>query len=548
MQNTCAARWTNTLVAVVALCGALEAQNLTTVRIASGLQKPDYVGAPPSDRHRLFVLEQKVGYIRLIKDGTLLSTPFLNLHSLVQSTGGERGLLGLAFHPNYASNGYFYVAYTDTNGQPMLVRYKRSSNPDLADPASATTIIGPIPHPQDNHNAGALAFGPDGYLYYGMGDGGGADDAGPGHAPGGNAQSGGTLLGKIMRFDVDAPFPHIPPSNPFVSNPNFRDEIWSYGFRNPFRLSFDRVTGDMWIGDVGQDAWEEIDFEPAGSAGGLNYGWRCMEANHCTSLSGCSCSSPSLVAPVEEYPHTTGCAVIGGVIYRGCDIPALNGHYFYGDHCSGRIWSFFYDSATGTKGPTIERTAQLAPGGGLVITRIGSFGEDSSGEIYLCDWWDGEIYKIVSSDPNTTTYCTAKQNSLGCLPAISSTGTASASATSGFVVKASNIRNRKNGLLFYGVSGRASSPFQGGTLCIATPIARTPGMYSGGSAAPVNDCTGSFSIDMNRFAQGLLGGNPLPALQQAGTLVDCQWWGRDPGFAPPNNTQLSNALEYVPCP
>jgi glucose/arabinose dehydrogenase len=565
------------------LCGVVAAQNMKAVRVGVGVASPTYVCSPPGDTHRLFVCEQFTAKVRIIKDGVLLPTAFLDIAG--NTTGSEQGLLGLAFHPNYAINGFFYVNYTNGSGQPLIVRYHcPSGSPDVADPGSATTIYGPITHPQSNHNGGCLQFGPDGMLYLGMGDGGNFNDQGTGHAAGGNAQSPSTPLGKMLRFDVDIPAPYIPSSNPYFGAGDPLDEIWDFGMRNPFRFSFDRSLGDMYIGDVGQDTREEIDFEKAPSSGAFNYGWRCMEGFGCTGLTGCTCNAPSLTLPIEDYANAgSQCAVIGGYIYRGCAIPLLTGTYFYADYCAARIWSFTYDSVTNTKGPTIERTSQLAPGGGLSIGSISSFGEDAMGEILICDYSGGEIFKIINLDPFTdcntnqipdncdiafgnspdnnangipdececsprATYCSGKFNSLGCLPTIASTGMPSASQGVGFVVTCSDVRNQKPGLLFYSVNGQASTPFQGGTLCVNPPVKRTPATNSGGSALPANDCTGIYSIDMNLFAVGGLGGTPLPALLVHGTVVDCQWWGRDPGFPAPNNTTLSNGLEYQVCP
>jgi hypothetical protein len=421
-------------------------------------------------------------------------------------------------------------------------------------------------------------------LYVSTGDGGGANDTGTGHnATSGNGQFGGTLLGKMLRLDVDAGPPYIPANNPYVNDPNVLDEIWHVGTRNPWRFSFDRSNGDMYIGDVGQGAREEISFAPAG-VGGLNFGWRCMEGFNCTGFSGCTCNAAALTLPIHDYTHSFGLAVVGGYIYRGCGVPALQNTntYFFADYSSARIWSFTYDSSTNTKGAVIERTSQLNPGGGLNIGNISAFGEDPYGEIIIVDYAGGELFKIVPtafvSDCNNNNtedaceiaagaapdinqngiidtcectapigYCSPKFNSLQCLPAISSTGIASATAGSGFVVQCTDAINNKSGLLFYGANGQQSVPFQGGTLCVAAPIKRTPGVNSGGNPPP-NDCSGVFSIDMNAFAVGALGGSPLPALQVAGTVIDCQWWGRDPGFPSPNNTQLSGGLEYQICP
>jgi len=363
-------------------------QLLTTERVASGLSAPLFVTSPPGDYDRLFIVEQNTARIRILKNGSLLAIPFLDIGALA-SQGGEQGLLGLAFHPDYANNGLFFVNYTDNAGSTVVARYQVSGDPDVADPGTASILL-TIPQPYSNHNGGMIAFGPnDGYLYIGMGDGGSAND------PGNRAQTPSTLLGKILRIDVDGGPPYgIPPDNPFVGISPYLPEIWAVGVRNPWRFSFDRKTGDLWIGDVGQNSWEEIDFQPAGSAGGENYGWRCMEATHCTGLTGCTCNAPELTLPIHEYSHAAGnCSVTGGYVYRGCELPEFDGVYFFADYCSGRIWTLEYDGVTP---PTIvDRTVELDPPGTQSIGLLPSFGEDAAGNLYIVDIGDGEVYKIV---------------------------------------------------------------------------------------------------------------------------------------------------------
>jgi glucose/arabinose dehydrogenase len=372
---------------------------LTTVQVASGLTRPVFVTAPPGDTDRLFIVEQRSGTIGRIKilnldTGLVNATLFLSVPGV--STGNEQGLLGLAFHPDYASNGYFYVNYTNSTGTTVVARYQVSAaDPDVANPAG--TVVLTVAQPFSNHNGGWIGFGPDGYLYIALGDGGSAND------PGNRAQNLNELLGKMLRIDVDNDdFPAdpnrnyaIPADNPFVGQPNTRGEIWHYGLRNPWRDSFDRLTGDLWIGDVGQGVWEEIDFQPASSAGGLNFGWRCMEGNHCTGLTGCTCNSPALTDPVQEYNHDFGCSVTGGYVYRGIQICDLQGTYFYADYCSAIIWSFRYDGSNVTE--FTVRTAELDPPGSQSISSITSFGEDAAGELYIVSQ-DGEIYKVVPAD------------------------------------------------------------------------------------------------------------------------------------------------------
>ncbi len=368
---------------------------ITTTRIISGAARPVWVGAPAGDRERLFVVEQNTRLIRIFKNGAFNATPFLNV-STVASFNNERGLLGLAFHPNYAQNGYFFVNYTGLNGATNIVRVKVSSDPDVADFSSGLVILN-ISQPFSNHNGGNIVFGPDGLLYIGMGDGGSAND------PGCRAQNPAELLGKMLRIDVDTIDATgsygIPPSNPFVGQPQYRPEIWQVGQRNPWRFSFDRLTGDMYIGDVGQDAREEISFQPAG-VGGINFGWKVLEGNSCNSTASCApgtppCGSPVYTAPIHTYNHGVGgiCSVTGGVVYRGCAIPDLQGTYFFADFCSSAIWSLRYDGATVTQ--FTNRTASLAPGGGLNIQSITHFGEDADGELLIVDSNGGEVFKVI---------------------------------------------------------------------------------------------------------------------------------------------------------
>ena len=372
------------------------AQTLTTKRVVSGLNKPIWVGAPAGDE-RLFVAEQG-GLLRVVKNGTVLATPFLSLVGKV-TLGNEQGLLGVAFHPDYATNGYFYVNYTDLAGHTHVARFRRSTaNPDVADPTSETLILFQS-QPFSNHNAGVLLFGPaDGYLYIPLGDGGSGND------PNCNAQSLSTWLGKILRIDVDSAFPYaIPPDNPYVGVAGALPEIWQVGVRNPWRASFDAVTGDLYVGDVGETAREEIDFIPAG-VGGLNFGWRVMEGTLCNGLGNCPvtvlpCNAPGYTAPIFELTQTGPGgprAIVGGYVYRGCEIPSLVGTYFCADYIDDKIRTFDYDPQNGLTNFQ-DRTAELAPGGGLTLESISTFGEDGFGELLIVDHssGSGEVYKVV---------------------------------------------------------------------------------------------------------------------------------------------------------
>jgi len=366
---------------------------LAAVRVASGLTQPVHVTAPRLDPNRVFIVEQP-GTVRVLKNGVLSPTPFLDIGALVGCCG-ERGLLSLAFHPDYETNGRFFVDYTDKTGNTVVARYERSaSDPDVTDPSSAKVLL-TVVQPFSNHNGGQLAFGPDGYLYVGLGDGGGAGD------PQENAQDDARLLGKILRMDVDlavdaSPYYEVPASNPNAGAGAPLGLIWDKGLRNPWRFSFDRQTGDLYIGDVGQNAWEEIDFEPAGAVGGINYGWDVFEGDgHCYEPDPApSCPDPpsGFTMPVHEYDHGEGCSITGGFVYRGCAMPDLRGTYFYGDYCTAFVRTLAV--VAGAAQLQADRTAELAPGGGVTIDSISSFGEDARGELYIADL-GGEVFKIV---------------------------------------------------------------------------------------------------------------------------------------------------------
>ena len=347
---------------------ALDAITLRLDPVADGFTKPLYLTHAGDGSGRLFVVEQ-AGRIMIIENGAMNPTPFLDIVSIVGSSGNEQGLLSVAFHPNYPENGRLFVDYTNQQGDTEIAQYTVSSDPNQADPNSGELLL-TIDQPYRNHNGGQLVFGPDGYLYIGMGDGGSAND------PENRAQNLGALLGKILRLDVDNAAPYgVPADNPFVGNDQARPEIWSYGWRNPWRISFDRATGDMYVGDVGQNQYEEIDFEAAGAPGGQNYGWRLMEGLHCFNPSSCDPAALGLVLPVAEYDHGQGCSVTGGYAYRGQQFPNLDGIYFYGDYCTGLIWGLRRE-ADGS-----WSQAQLLSSD----RRISSFGEDETGEVYLVD-------------------------------------------------------------------------------------------------------------------------------------------------------------------
>ncbi len=379
-----AMRTTSMLLAVLILAAPLPparaaapewapASGLATQVIATGLDSPDFATSPPGDA-RIFVLEQ-TGTIRIVRDGKLLPHPFLDLRARIAS-GGERGLLGLAFHPAFARNGVFFVDYTDRKGDTRIDRFRVSRDPDRADSASGTMLLH-VPQPYANHNGGMIAFGPDGMLYVGLGDGGSGGD------PHGNGQSLGTLLGKLLRIDVDHGTPYaIPADNPFTRTRGARPEIWAYGLRNPWRFSFDRAAPTLVIGDVGQNQWEEIDVADA-RVGGLNYGWNLREGLHAFRWTLGSNAHPA--DPVIEYSHRDGCSVTGGYVYRGAALPELRGTYFFSDWCGGWLRSFRWSA-----GRVSEKRLWSLPS----LGRVTSFGEDGAGEL-LVTTSEGRLLRLV---------------------------------------------------------------------------------------------------------------------------------------------------------
>jgi len=365
----------NLALLLLAGCGATATPPPTgtpirLTQVAQGIPGPVYLTAPPGDP-RLFIVEQQ-GRIRIVKDGTLLPAPFLDIQAKVLD-GGERGLLSMAFHPQYAQNGFFYVNYTDVAGNTRIERYHVGATPDIADPASAFLVLGFV-QPYSNHNGGHVLFGPDGMLYIPTGDGGSGGD------PQNRAQNPDSLLGKLLRINVDGGSPYaIPPDNPFATGGG-RGEIWAIGLRNPWRAAFDSAAGLLYIADVGQNVWEEVNVQLAAAAG-INYGWRIMEGQHCYFPNPCT---PTGVLPEVEYSHGDGCSITGGYVYRGSAAPSLVGHYFYADYCEGWIRSFRF-----VNGAVTEHQTRMASSVGNVT----SFGEDAAGELYVVTA-QGRVYRI----------------------------------------------------------------------------------------------------------------------------------------------------------
>lgn len=338
--------------------------------VTSGLDRPVGISYTGSEDKRLYIIEQ-AGLIRVVEGGVLLKEPFLDIRDRVGNQGSEQGLLGLAFHPRYPAAPYFYVDYTNLAGNSVISRFSQASDqPGLADAASEKIYL-TIEQPFANHNGGEVVFGPEGYLYLGLGDGGSGGD------PMGNAQSTQSLLGKILRIDIDSGDPYaVPADNPFV-NGNGSPEIWAYGLRNPWRFSFDRLGGGLFIGDVGQDAWEEVDYLPAISQGGANFGWNFKEGNH--AYQGSPPLNMQLDDPIFEYDHRQGCSITGGVVYRGLDLTDWQGVYLFGDYCSGSVWGLLNLSNSAWQARHLFETN----------ARITSFGENAAGDVYLADYQGG---------------------------------------------------------------------------------------------------------------------------------------------------------------
>lgn len=364
-------------------CTPIAGTGLRLEEMARGLADPVFVTAPADDP-RLFVVE-KPGRLRILDGGRLLDTPFLDITSLVKAVGNEQGLLGLAFHPGFAENGRFYVNYTAEApaDATVVAEYTVSSNRNIASARERRLLT--VPQFARNHNGGMIAFGPDGYLYIGMGDGGGGGD------PQQHGQNATTLLGSLLRIDVDGGEPYgIPPGNPYAGDAAGADEVWATGLRNPWRFSFDRQTGDLYIADVGQNRLEEVSVQPAASGGGENYGWNRMEGASCFESS--ACDQAGLVLPVHEYDRTGDdrCSITGGYVYRGSCMPDVRGRYFFADYCTSQVWTFAYENGQATD--LREVTGDLDPDGQLEA--VASFGEDASGELYVVDL-EGRIHRVV---------------------------------------------------------------------------------------------------------------------------------------------------------
>lgn len=495
--------------------------------VFTGYNRPVQLLSAPGDSSRLFVVEQNQADIHVIENGVKITAPFLDLTGLVTTGGNEQGLLGLAFHPNYATNRQFYVNYTGGGGT-KIVRYMRSAaDPNVANAGSAQMVL-EFSQPQSNHNGGGLVFGPDGYLWIATGDGGNFNDTGSGHVAGGNAQSGTTLLGKMLRIDVDGDdFPtdpnlnySIPNDNPFVASTTVLPEIIHFGLRNPWRYNFDSLTGDLYIGDVGQNSREEVDFLSNADVDGatfINWGWRCMEGAVCTGLSGCTCGAADLTGPIAGYPHSVGRSLTGGYVYRGDAIPDLAGNYFYADYETNKFFTLIYDGTALIS--TQERTAELAPGGGVALNRPASYGTDSAGELYICDLQNGEIFKIIPDGPfEGLGNAFAGVNGLPMLYGTGGVGPGEAGSL--------HVRNAVSSSLAVAFASVTKNPvaFYGGVLVPGLPMTLTLSMFTNAS--------GEINLGWPS-----LGANP------AGLVIYIQYGFDDPGAA--FGVSLSNAISVT---
>lgn len=507
-------------------------QNLTTELVASGFARPLFMTQPENDNDRFFVCEGHTGRIEIVdrtNSNAIIATPFLDI---VVATGNEQGLTGMAFHPEYmtpghAKEGRFYICYNASgSGQTRVVEYEATGGDPTANTANPTAIdtIITVNQPASNHNGGMIAFGSDGKLYLSLGDGGGANDGF------GNGQNNGTLLGSILRLDVDIPNPYVPADNPFVGVPG-ADEIWMWGQRNPWRFSFDSVNGDIYIGDVGQGAREEVSWAAGGGVGGENFGWNCREGD--IAFSGGNCTQPPFVDPVHDFVSSGHCSVIGGYVYHGA-IPGLDGTYFFADYCSASLWSSEIDPINNELINVVDREFELNPVGPNSITSITSFAQDNDGEVYVIEQ-GGQIWKIVEDcTAQAINYCTLSPNSFSSGSQISSIGSLLLSDNSLSLTVAGAIPN-EFGLFIFG-QDQASVLNGDGTLCVGGPLYRV-------LPAIVCDFLGSavMPLDVNTPA-------PLAAPFLPGTTYNFQFWHRDNNGPGGSGYNWSDGLEITFCP
>ncbi len=497
--------------------GFASGQQLALEPVVEGLVQTNGLYTAPGDMDRLFVMTT-VGTITVIENGIVLPDPFLDIQPILFP---GRGLMSMAFHPDYQNNGRFFVVYQAGDLTTSLVEYQVSSNPNVADPASALVILGPVPQTTNQHPWNQLLFAPDGMLLLANGD-----NTNPGFESN-KAQDLGSLSGKILRLNIDLPAPFIPADNPFVGLSGAREEIWQYGLRQPWRVSIDTGTDDLYISDVGFMTTEEINVLPAGSSGGLNFGWRCFEGSECGNLGDCvpTCGDSTWVQPDYEYTHDNGrCAVIGGFVYRGSAIPSFQGRYLFADFCGG-LYSMRYEG--GQLIDLIDHSAELTAPDGSPIPAICSFGQDQAGELYLVSLL-GSIHKLIPGD-GISTYCQTSPNSIGPGALIGSTGTASISAQD-FGLVATGAIPDQFGMFFYGPQV-AMQPEGDGILCVGGGLFRILPAESADSLG-VHSRLLDFSSPPN----------PAGTIT-AGSTWNFQLWYRDPNGPGGNAYNFSDALQ-----
>lgn len=484
------------------------AQTLRATRVGSPISVPTHLCSPPGDTERLFVTSAPDG-IRVIKNGALLPEPFLHLTGQLVF----QGIGSMAFHPDYAQNGRFFVVLFETGFVNRLVEYKVSgADPDLADPNSAITLLGPVNQTFEGHSWDHIQFGPDGMLYLSTGDGLLGD---PVQNP---AQDLSSLAGKILRLDVDAPAPYIPADNPFVGTPGARPEIWAYGLRNPWRFHIDHPTQMLYVadvGDIGGNAREELNVLSLADSRGANFGWKCIEGTLCRNFPGCppGCAvGPGWVSPVFELIHSGGfCSIIGGQTYRG-PLPYLQGHYFFAEYCSRKIWSATWD---GSQLTLVDRTQELNPGNGMRIDLPSSFGSDAAGNLYVLDNADQEIYRIDDVCGTITATCVASINTAGMGAFLTAVGSPSLAANDLRLVVDGAPANTL-GSFFYGFAPTLQ-PLGNGALCVAPPHRRIPLFVP-------TDAAGHAEVQLDLPALSVPNG---PGGLAPGVSAHFQYWFRD---------------------
>jgi glucose/arabinose dehydrogenase len=501
------------------------AQDLTLEQLASNILTPTTLNYDPTHPDRFFAASNTG--VRVVENGHQANDPFIDLSAEI-TAGFVEGVGGFCLHPDFASNGLCYVAYIDDAFVCHLDEYQVDGTGLGVDLGSKRAILPATPQPGPVHNFNPIIFGPDGMLYVGVGDGGSSSSD--------NAQDITTIFGKILRLDVDAPAPHVPPDNPFVGVMGAAEEIWHLGLRNPWRFSFDRLTGDMYIGDVGRGDIEEISFVPAGVSG-ANFGWDCNEGTMCSTFSPCSCGTASMIDPIFEFDHLGRCAVIGGYVYRGSAIPSLYGAYLFGDFCSGDIWALRHDGVAVTL--IAEISDELNEGSSNQITLPVAFGEDPDGELYIMDKVGSEILKIIPELDDIVSYCGTSPNSLGPGANLYGYGTTSIAAND-LEIAVDGVPPNGFGLPFYG-SEQANIPFGDGVRCVnggALGLARVfPIMQANASG----EAGRTFNYIFMPFSNS-------PTAISAGETWYMQYWYRDLNGPVGGGFNLSNGLEltFVP--